>query len=381
MSLSRRRTTAVLTAAGLAAAAATAALLTGGSPAGAAPGTPACPATPSFENTIVGPQGPPAAVSLPGGEVGFSIVGADTKTYFVSTDISGDPLQVGPLACFGGGAIDNPSTALFGDALAFFVRAPNGVIYQNYVTGDETPVASGWTRVPNGTAGGGPAAVTAPDGSVSLFIRGTNGALYVASRGLTGPWSSFRSLGGGMVGTPAVAPRPGGGYIAVITAPTGYLYTRSSTAAGVWGGWSRLAGTAATSPTITAGYSANRLDLFVVGKTGGLYQSAYLAGKFGTFRQIEATLLPTTRIAAAAAPGRLIVYITETYGPGDSSTGYTQYIPGGWTETRDPDHNAYFLAPYTYPDGAPDPAAANRRAAGSTVLKGSSRVASTDAMH
>lgn len=378
MSLSRRRTTAVLTAAGLAAAAATAALLTGGAPAGAAPGTPACPATPSFTNTIPAPQGPPAAVSLPGGVVGFSIVGPDTKTYYVDTDISGDPLSVGPLACFGGGAIDNPSVAPYGTGLAFFVRAPNGVIYQNYVTGAETPVATGWTKVPNGTAGGGPAAVAGANGAVDLFIRGTNGALYQATRSRAGAWTAFRSLGGGMVGTPAVAPKPGGGYIAVITAPTGYLYTRSSNSAGVWGAWTRLTGTAASSPTITAGFAAGRLDLFVIGQTGGLYQNVYTAGKFSTtFKKIESTVLPTTRVAAAASPGRMIVYITETYGPGDSATAYTQYLPGGWTEARTGE--PYLLAPYTWEDGAPAAGAADRRAAGSGLLPGTGKVAPRDA--
>jgi hypothetical protein len=350
MSLSRR-TTAVLTAVGTAAAAVTAALLTGGSPAGAAPGTPGCSATPSYDYTIPAPQGPPAAAPLSDGTVGFAIAGADAKTYFTATDINADTLQVSPLYCFGGAAVDNPSLVEFESGLGFFVRGSNGVIYLT----DATPNGSGWAKVPNGTAGGGPAAVLGADGRINLFIRGTNGALYQAVRSLSGSWGPFRSLGGSIEGTPAVARRPGGGLIAVIKAPTGYLYTRSSNTAGSWGAWTRVAGTAATSPAITAGFAANRLDLFVIGQTGGLYQSTFASGRFGTFKKIESTVTAATRLAAAASPGRLIVYITEVSGPGDASTAYTQYLPGGWTGTRHPGE-PYVLAPYTWPDGAPSAA-------------------------
>lgn len=346
MSSPRRRLTAALAAAGAVAAATAAVLVTGGTTAGAAPGAPGCPTTPSFDRTIPAPQGPPSAVSLSTGAVGFNILGADRKHYYVETDIDAEQLQVSPLACFGGAGVDNPAVAEYGAGLALYVLAPNQRIYQNYVT-DAAPGGTGWTAVPNGLAGGGPAALLGPDGRLHLFIRGTNGALYTASRNVTsGAWSAFRSLGGGMLGTPAVAPRPGGGFVVVIQAPTGYLYTRSSTAAGTWSGWSRLAGTAATSPAITAGFSAGRLDLFVIGRTGGLYQNTYTGGAFGTFKKVDNFPLPTTRLAVGATPNRMIVYITETDGT-ESITGYTHYIPGsGWLD--------YNLAPYTWPDGAPD---------------------------
>jgi hypothetical protein len=346
----RRRPATALVATGVVAVAA--ALLSGGSTAAAAPGVPGCPSSPSYGYTIPAPQGPPSATSLSTGAVGFSILGNDSHLYYVETNIQDSTLQVAPLACFGGGAVDNPPVAEYAAGLALYVQAPTRRLYQNYVT-DAVPGGTGWTQVPNALAGGGPAALLGSDGKLHLFVRGTNGALYSASRNVTsGAWTPFQNLGGGMLGTPAVAARPGGGFVVVILAPTGYLYTRSSTAAGAWGAWTRLAGTSAGSPTLTGGFSAGRLDLFVIGTTGGLYQNTYTSNRFGTFKKVDGFPLSTTRLAAAAQPNRMIVYITES--GAETITAYTQYIPGaGWSFP-------YNRAPYSWPDGAPDALAGAR---------------------
>ena len=132
-------------------------------------------------------------MSLSSGTVGFSILGADHKLYFVETDINAAVLQVAPLACFGGGGADNPSAAEYDAGLALYVLAPNKKIYQKYVT-EAAPAGTGWIPVPNGLAGGGPAASPGSDGKLHLFVRGTNGKLYHASRDVTsGDHPSARS--------------------------------------------------------------------------------------------------------------------------------------------------------------------------------------------
>jgi hypothetical protein len=331
--------------------AASAVLLGVCAPAEAAPGTPGCPSSPSYDYTIPAPQGPPAATTLRTGGVGFSVLGRDRRFYWVETDIAVPGLAVAPLACFGGAGVDNPAAADYDAGVALFVRAPTGRIYANTVP-DAAPGGTGWTLVPGGISASGPAAVLGSDGRLHLFVRGTNGALYTASRAVpSGAWSPFRSLGGGFVGTPAVAARPGGGFVAVVQAPAGDLYTRSATAAGAWGAWSRLPGAGSGGPALTGGYAAGRLDLFVVGTSGGLYQSTYTGGRFGAFKRVDGFPLPGTRVAAAATPQAVIVYITET--GAETVTAYTRYAPGaGWS--------GYNRAPYTWPDGAPDASAGAR---------------------
>lgn len=372
MSLSpRRRVTAALAAVGLAATATTVALLTGGAPAGAAPGTPGCPAEPSYEFTIPEPSGPTASTLLADGSVGFAAIGADGKTYFVNTDASTDPLLVSPLFCLGGGAVDNPAVAMTQNGAVVFVRNAAGRLYYNDILLD-TGGVSGFRQLP-GIATGGPAAIGRTDGSVDLFVRGSNGALYQATRPTgSNTWTGFRSLGGGFVGTPSVAARPGGGLVVAVTNSAGLVYTKSSTPAGAWGGWVRVAGEAASGPALTAGFADGRLDLFVIGKRGGLYQNAYVSGSFRGFRRIEASVFPTTRLSATAGPGWIVVYITERYGPGrtDVTTAYTQYLPGGaggsWTEARSGGQYAYLLAPYTCVLCAPEVSTTVERTAGKT---------------
>ena len=358
MSLSRRRSTAVLAALGTAAAAVTAVLLTGGSPAGAAPG---CSEEPSFDVTIPAPAGAPAATTLSDGSVGYAALGADKQVYFVNSDITVDPLLIAPLACLKGNATDNLAVVETPASLTFIVRGPDGRISQNDVT-EAAPNGAGWEQLPYGATTNGPAALANADGSISLFVRGTNGALFLATRNADGGWSQFRSLGGGFVGTPTVAAKPGGGALVVVRNSAGLLYSKASSSTGVWSSaWTKLPGAAAGSPTLTAGYAAGRLDLFVIGNRGGLYQSAYTAGKFGAFRGIEFAST-RARVAAAATAGRIIVYVRDDFGNGTFETAYTQYIPGGWTGDRT--EFDYLLAPYTCDECGPDDSTALARSAG-----------------
>jgi hypothetical protein len=295
----------------------------------AAFGQPGCPASPSFDYTIPTPPGPPAATSLPDGRVAYAALGADGKYYLAATNISGDPPAVGPLQCLGGTATDSPAVAAGTSFTALFARTGDNGVWQRTLTSGGT---GSWSPLPiGGTSANGPGAVVTAGDVVHLVVRGTNGAVYHATRRGT-TWSGWEGLGGGVLGTPAVAPRPGGG-IAVFARGTDNGIWAKYGDTGSWTGWSRIPGATATSPTVAWGYTPGRLDLFVAGTGGGLYQNGLVGGTWSGWFHLDSTLPASARIAAAARSGRVILYASA-----NGATTYKQYV-GRWV--------GYFPAPYT----------------------------------
>jgi glucose/arabinose dehydrogenase len=288
-----------------------------------------CPASPSFDYTIPTPTGPPAATSLPDGRVAYSALGSDGQYYLAATDIISDPLAAGPLECLAGTATDNPAAAAGSSFAALFVRTADDRLWQRTLTGSGT---GAWSPLPiGGTSSNGPSAVVTAGDVVHLVIRGTNGAVYHATRRGTA-WSGWENLGGGIYGTPAVAPRPGGGIAIFVRGTNNGIYAKYGDT-GSWTGWSRLPGETLSSPAVAWGYQTDRLDLFVAGSAGGLYQKVFANGAWSGWYRLDTTLPASARIAAAARSGRVIVYASA-----EGATSYKQYV-GTWV--------GYNSAPYT----------------------------------
>lgn len=343
--------------------AATVASLTLGSPAGAVAG---CATTPDFIHSIPAQIAGPAAAPA-GDAVLYATIGGDRKVYSTGTDISGPEFAVETLACLGGGAVDTPAVASLGGGIrGYYLLAPTGRIYERLVAAGGTDVRP-WTVVPGAPVGGGAPAVTvADDGTVHLFVRGSNAKLYHSTA--TGPgyaWGPWENLGGGMTGVAGVG-QAYNGLVVVVRAPNGTLYHRTRPVAGSWSAWLKLAGTTSASPTLAGGFSPGRLDLFVTGTTGGLYQADYSAGqRFNPLRKVDSDLPPGAKLAAAGADGRMAVYATVVEG-GQSVVGVDQYLPGqgtglGWS--------GFLLAPYTCDDCLPEPAAAGAHVVERTPLR------------
>jgi glucose/arabinose dehydrogenase/PKD repeat protein len=288
-----------------------------------------CPATPSHLYTIPAPTGPPAATPLPGGGIAFSALGSDRSTYVASTDITGDPVAMGPLQCLGGIATDNPAVAAGSSFAALFVRAGDNSIWQRTLTGSSQ---GAWAALPiGGFTPDGPSAVVTAGDVVHLVVRGTDGGVWHATRRGT-TWSAWENLGGVINGTPAVAVHPEGGIAVVVRgADNGIWMKRGDT--GWWTGWAPLGGQTLSSPTVAWGFSPGHLQLFVAGSLGGLYQGDIWNGTWGGWFQLDASLPATARLAAAATSGRVIVYAAD-----GGSTTYRQYVDR-WV--------GYNPAPYT----------------------------------
>jgi glucose/arabinose dehydrogenase/PKD repeat protein len=288
-----------------------------------------CPASPSFDHTIPMPTGAPAATSLRDGRIAYSALGSDGRYYLVATDITNDPPAAGPLECLGGTATDQPAVAAGTSFVALFVRTADNGIWQRTLTGSST---GAWSRIPiGGGSSNGPSAVVTTGDVVHLVVRGTNGAVYHATRRGT-TWSSWENLGGAIYGTPAVAPRPGGGGIAIFVRGTDNVIYAKYGDTGNWTGWSGMSGATLSNPTVAWGAQTNRLDLFVAGTGGGLYHRVFVAGAWIAWRRLD-SLSATARIAAAAGSGRIIVYASA-----GGVTSYKQHA-GGWL--------GYKPAPYT----------------------------------
>ena len=306
-----------------------------------------CPAQPGYDYRILGAAGPPAATPLGGDRVAFVASGSGRQAYAVATGIGVDPLNVGPLECYGGAAVDNPAVVSRGGVLILLARSADGRVYQRTVTaagalpgtvsppgaGTGEPVESAWTVVPGVVSTAGPAAAVTPDGRLHLLVRGTDGELYhlVQQRG-SPVWSRPERLGGQVVGTPAVAPGPFGGLVVVVRGRQDRIEARYGDT-GRWSGWARLPGTTKAGPAMAFGFAPGRVELFVSGSTGGLRHAIYTSGRWTPWQRIDSTLPATARLAAAATPGHLIVFAQS-----GSMLGYTQFL-SGW--------QPYHQAPYT----------------------------------
>jgi hypothetical protein len=246
-----------------------------------------------------------------------------------STDITGDPVAMGPLQCLGGIATDNPAVAAGSSFAALFVRAGDNSIWQRTLTGSSQ---GAWAALPiGGFTPDGPSAVVTAGDVVHLVVRGTDGGVWHATRRGT-TWSAWENLGGVINGTPAVAVHPEGGIAVVVRgADNGIWMKRGDT--GWWTGWAPLGGRTLSSPTVAWGFSPGHLQLFVAGTLGGLYQGDIWNGTWGGWFQLDASLPATARLAAAATSGRVIVYAAD-----GGSTTYRQYVDR-WV--------GYNPAPYT----------------------------------
>jgi hypothetical protein len=338
-------------------------LFVGSGTSGAAPAPAGCPSLPSYDFTIPTPVGPPTAMSLSGedeGTTAYAALGADKKLYYVEANIDGDPLSVSPLACLGGGAKDSPAVTEGADGTrAFFVTAPNGVIYQRYVTSNYSSLGA-FTKVNNALTTAGPAAVQTPDGQYHLFVRGTNGALYHGFKQSASASSwRFESLGGQIVG-PVSAIVDGNRVLVAAATSGGGIYTIRGTNF-AWGPWTRIVNQIAgnsptqvmskTTPALVRNPDTNAITMYAASKTVGLFaiSKAANAGFTGArWFRIDSLLPADARIAAATDGPDSIVYARFLDRPsGQNLTAYTQFTAtdGTWSD--------YFLAPFTCFNCAP----------------------------
>jgi hypothetical protein len=148
-----------------------------------------------------------------------------------------------------------------------FVRGTNRAMYQ-----DDLPSGGSWSGFTdlNGTWPYDPAVITEANGDVQVFAVGTNGALYVGTQSSTG-WSGWSSLGGSNQGTPTVVRDSSGTVRVYVRGGKGALWEDSlASGSTTWSGLSSLGGTWANDASAVA-ETGGDVQVFAVGNTGALY--------------------------------------------------------------------------------------------------------------
>jgi hypothetical protein len=142
-------------------------------------------------------NGPAAVIS--GSSLYVACEGTNHALYYNTSTWSGSglPQFTTPWLSLGGYLTAGPAVATVGGTLTFFVRGTTGHIYLR-------SVSSGYTETPWECVSHPAAALQASSGITYFGCEGTNHALWVASNSGTG-WSGTTPLGGVLVGGAAIA--------------------------------------------------------------------------------------------------------------------------------------------------------------------------------
>ncbi|HTI19869.1 MAG TPA: hypothetical protein VL652_02690, partial [Kutzneria sp.] len=267
-------------------------------------------------------------------------LGTDTTSYTTTVPADGTVMlllsgtDALPGASLGGHATGDPALVQVNDAdSAAFVRGADGSL-QEQTTNNAGAWSGSWTGLGGPVAGkivGQPAAYAAPDGSIDLFVLGTDGHAYRRTFA-NGGWGAWTSLGGSLADAPTVAytgPNqwtlagtgtdgqiwtltPTGGWKAIGT-PSGLgvygrpsavtdgtttyvairtnddsIWLDTSGAAGTWSGWTGLGGTVSNSPTLLE--TEGRVYLFVRASDYTVWENNLTSGSWsGWFKRNEFT--------------------------------------------------------------------------------------------
>ncbi|MFI7449798.1 hypothetical protein ACIBQX_20050 [Nonomuraea sp. NPDC049714] len=123
---------------------------------------------------------------------GVAVRGADGSLLYSARSGS----AFGPLQSLGGAIVGDPSVVVTSAGTHFFVRGTDDQVYTNTIT--PSGAVSGYAQVPGLTVTGDVEALVpnlAPAGSLRIFARGTDGAVWTNNLN-GGAWSGWSSLGG-----------------------------------------------------------------------------------------------------------------------------------------------------------------------------------------
>ena len=152
-----------------------------------------------------------------------------------------------------------------------FLRGTDNAIYHRYRNGNTWSPAWASIGSPPGGATSAPAAVSNASGTIDVFVRGADAAIW--RRTWTTSWSAWTSLGGAATSAPAVASRGTNRLDLFVRGTDGQIYRRFNDGAG-WTAWATLGGATLSAPAAVAA-SANRLDVWVRGTNNTLQHKVW----------------------------------------------------------------------------------------------------------
>jgi hypothetical protein len=214
---------------------------------------------------------------------------------------------------------DGPAAVVYRNGLYIFVLDSTGLIYVN--TRSPAGIWSGWSEVPGHGVGvaGLAAAVLSPivrPDELELFVRGTDGAIYI-NKLAAGAWSGWTPVPGGGITTHGPAATAFGNVWLYVRGVGGGIFENfQALDTGAWAGWTEVpgAGYSTAAPGVAAGHINNHLVVRGLGSI--IYQNLTGQGSPNQWTEVPGG----GRAAATAGPavvsynGAYHVFLT---GPGD----------------------------------------------------------------
>ena len=229
--------------------------------------------------------------------------------------------QLGPTAVG-----KNPS-----GSLEVFARGSDGAVWSDTQSGSGW---GGWTSLGGGPTFAAPSVGQNTGGALEIFDVAANGQMYHNYQ-LTpgGPWSGWSSIGGTLDwAAPAVGRNANGSLELFATGTNGAVWTatQSSSATNGWTSWSSLGGSV-TSPPVVGQNAGGALEIFATGAGGAIshdYQTTPNGGWSG-WSSLGGSLVAVTPAAGLNTNGALQVFALGTDGAIWTNI-QSSAAPSGW---------------------------------------------------
>jgi stage II sporulation protein D len=215
-----------------------------------------------------------------------------------------------PWASLGGGVLGAPTIerTATGTVLVW-IRGTNGALYGGTLSGGRF---SGWRGY-----GGGlttrPSPVTLPDGSRYVLARGNDAQLWAATWSAAGTWAGWRALGGGLLaGAGPAGAATGPGALTVAVVGTDHRVFTRSLQGGAWTGWRTAGGSTSADLALTAP-AAGVLDAYSL-DAGSLWTARSTAGRWSAWSNAGGAVATGPFADAVEGTGRTEVWVVGSDG-------------------------------------------------------------------
>jgi hypothetical protein len=176
----------------------------------------------------------------------------------------------------------------------------------------------------------GPAATSSGAGKTTIFVRGSDNALWQLNEPASGPLAtSWTPIGGIGTSDPDVSSWGGNRLDVFVRGSDNALWHRGSTDGVTWAPWESLGGFLTSGPAAVS-WGPNRIDVFARGGDGALWSRAWTGATWSGWYSLGGFLLGDPDVSSWG-PNRLDVFIRG----GDNSLWHLVWIGSSWVPWED----------------------------------------------
>ncbi|MDA0164712.1 hypothetical protein OM076_30875 [Solirubrobacter ginsenosidimutans] len=241
----------------------------------------------------------------------------------------------------GGDATSGPAAAAYGGTIHVFVRGPDGAVYQSWLQDDGS--FHSWNSLGGYTLSA--PAVTPRRGTpyLDLVVRGGDSQMYQQSYVPGTGWSGFAAIGGVLTSGAAINSQSAG-LLNIWSRATDGTMVQKSWNGSAWVDWSTLGGGLIGAPS-TVSRAENVINIYVRGAADATYQRSWSAAGWTDWFLLDSTPVASTPVVGSDRPDREYLFArtaknTMLYKEWNASTGWT-----GWSD----------LGPVAVPSPQPPP--------------------------